>query len=836
MAERNEAQGHLISLAAEAIGPITKGCVEVLTGPGGAADPPPVKGITYFGPRIIVRWLAELGARPPAEQIDALVRLASLPVDEGRREAAAAVERLAADAAPEDRNLAVEYLTAIPLAARRSLVPDPATGRLTLSSQFGLNTERTLTRLLPLEVPPFPIGTVVAGTSYHLEELLGVGGFGAVYKARNRFEQNQPPRAIKFCLDPSMLVSLHRERAILDRLMTVGDTARSNRIVRLYGYALDVQPPFLVYEFVPGGDLTSYLAATQQKTGRGFRPVVALELIRQAAEALACAHAQGLVHRDLKPANILVSGETIKVTDFGIGGVVANLMTRGSPWTGTAQTLASIADQASLLRGSGTPLYMSAEQRRGDQPDPRHDLYSLGVVWYQLLVGDVTRELHPGWPDELTEEFQTPPAHIELIQRCVGYFKKRPADAGEFLVLLPPPPQRAAAPAGAEARSRGTNGAAPATALPRVRGMERPAPADLDRLKARLAEQIEHDALAEARVTLATLRRALPRDPEVLEARSFLESHLGPIPEGEVCCFREHQGWVRSVAVTPDGRRALSGGDDATLRLWDLETGRPLQSFAGHAGAVMGVAVGANGRVALSGGWDGTVRLWDLHTGRQLRCLRGDWKVVKCVALTPDGVRALFAGEGPVIRCWDLARGQALGGLGGHRDDVRSLAVSADGRRALSGSDDRTLRYWDLETGRELRRFEGHTDSVTGAALAPNGRWVLSTGSDCSVRLWQVENGRELRHLTGHTSWVNSVAIAPDGRRVLTGSGGELCDGRFVDGADTSVRLWDVATGDERGCLRGHTASVTSVALSGDGRHALTGSLDRTVRWWELPG
>src|SRR5262249_54146343 len=233
---------------------------------------------------------------------------------------------------------------------------------------------RTLIRLLPVDVPPFPIGTVLPGTSYQLDELLGLGGFGAVYKARNRFEQNQPPRAIKFCMDPNMVASLHRERAILDRLMAVGETSWSTRIVRLYGYALDVQPPFPVYEYVPGGDLTSYLTAARQKTGRGFRPAVVLELVRQITEALAFAHGQRLVHRDLKPANILVSGAPIKLTDFGIGGVVASNVARGTQ-TGSAFLLSNAADQASLFRGSGTPLYMSSEQRRGDQPDPRHDLY-----------------------------------------------------------------------------------------------------------------------------------------------------------------------------------------------------------------------------------------------------------------------------------------------------------------------------------------------------------------------------------------------------------------------------------------------------------------------------
>src|SRR5207245_10451676 len=91
----------------------------------------------------------------------------------------------------------------------------------------------------------------------------------------------------------------------------------------------------------------------------------------------------------------------------------------------------SAHEPGSLCRSSGTPLYMSPEQRRGDQPDPRHDLYSLGVMWYQLLVGDVTRELHPGWPDELTEEFQVPPEHIDLIQRCVGYFRSEERRVGK---------------------------------------------------------------------------------------------------------------------------------------------------------------------------------------------------------------------------------------------------------------------------------------------------------------------------------------------------------------------------------------------------------------------
>jgi serine/threonine protein kinase len=767
MPEWNASPGFLITLAAEAIAPAVAGCAKVFAGtiPGASpADPATsvrAKGISYFGPRIIDRWLAEFGSVAQPEQVGALVQLASLPVAESRREATQAIERYASDTTPADCASAVEYLTAIPLAVRRSLVPDPQTGRLTLSTTFISSSNRTLIRLLPVDVPPFPIGTVLPGTSYQLDELLGLGGFGAVYKARNRFEQNQPPRAIKFCMDPTMVASLHRERAILDRLMAVGETSWSTRIVRLYGYALDVQPPFLVYEYVPGGDLTSYLTGTRQKTGRGFRPVVAMELIRQIAEALAFAHGQGLVHRDLKPANILVSGSTIKLTDFGIGGVVAYPMARGTP-TGTAFMLSHAADQASLFRGSGTPLYMSAEQRRGDQPDPRHDLFSLGVVWYQLLVGDVTRELHPGWPDELVEEFQTPAEHIELIQRCVGYFKKRPAHAGDLLALLP------------ESAVQG--------------------------------------------------------------------SEAGPTPQGrsaavgdEVHCIQQHQGWVRSVALAPDGGWALSGGDDATVRLWDLTNGRELLCLAGHTGAVMSIALNGDGSRAVSGGWDGTLRLWDLANGQQLLCLEGNWPAIKTVALTADGTRGLFAGEDRIVHWWDLTNGQAMHCLTGHTAAIHSVAVSADGRLGLSGSDDHTIRLWDLANGQEIQRFAGHADAVTSVAIAPNGRWVISGSSDNTLRFWDLQSGKELRCLKGHKNWINSVAISADGRRVLTGSGGEVRDGKFGHGTDTTVRLWDVVGGKELHCLEGHTASVTCVALSVEGRVALSGSLDHTVRLWELP-
>lgn len=478
MAKPESRRNVLFYLAAEGVIPVLGGCAGALIGgpsagiAGVAVGHAVDKAINLFGRGIVERWRAWF-ARNPTEAASALAELAALPVTQARAEAKGILLDLAPDVATPDLSLAVEFLSAIPRAIDRALVPDPTGKTRSLPPTVSFDDPRSLLQLLPEDVPPYPTSAALPGTPYQLVELLGAGGFGAVYRAISPTLQHLP-LAIKFCLDQTLLPALNQERSNLERLMRAGERGSGN-VVRLYGYDFDHPTPYLVYEYVAGGDLTKLVGIRQAALGRAVDPGEVLGWVTQIANGLAFAHRTGVVHRDLKPANVLVDTDhelgaleggavdrarssasvRLKLADFGLGGVaVARAVARSRIGTTTLDYL-SLADQASLFRGAGTPLYMSPEQRRGASPDPRHDLYALGVVWYQLLTGDVSRELHHGWAKELAVRYGVPREHTALIERCIGWFDERPRDAGELLPLLKEAARLSASPIAASVHNPG---------------------------------------------------------------------------------------------------------------------------------------------------------------------------------------------------------------------------------------------------------------------------------------------------------------------------------------------------------------------------------------------
>jgi WD40 repeat protein/serine/threonine protein kinase len=289
----------------------------------------------------------------------------------------------------------------------------------------------------------------------------------------------------------------------------------------------------------------------------------------------------------------------------------------------------------------------------------------------------------------------------------------------------------------------------------------------------------------------------------------------------EEASLEGHADPVLCLAVSADGGRALSGGMDGTVRLWDLGTRQLLATFEGHESTVSAVAFSADGRRAISGSWDRTLKVWDLATGAVLRTMSGHAEYVSGLALSPDGATVLSASWDQTLRLWDTASGRELGVFEGHTSNASAVAFGPDGRFAVSVGWDATVRAWDVETRRAASVLEGHQHNLSTVCLTPSGRQIASAGVDRDVRLWDLKTRRMLRQFGGHEAEVTSLAFTPDGRHLISG------------GRDKTVRVWDVASGKCERVLS-HTAAVLAVALTPGGSTLLSAVADRTLRFWHL--
>jgi WD40 repeat protein len=445
----------------------------------------------------------------------------------------------------------------------------------------------------------------------------------------------------------------------------------------------------------------------------------------------------------------------------------------------------------------GTPDYMAPEQwLNPHQVDIRADLYSLGCTFYHLLAGKPPFA-SSDWKIKRQRHLSAEAVPIERLRPEV------PTEVGGVIRRL------------------------------LAKDAE-----DRYQTPTELAEELEPWCGSD---DWSQVRAQSNKPPSSVEIR--IDSFIEPIKRrsaeklksvGSVMLrrFDGHQDWVWAIAVSPDGRRALSGSKDATVRLWDTETGAQLASLEGHEAEVVSVAFSADGRRALSGSIDKTVRLWDLDSGSEVRSFRGHTDNVVSVGFSEEGTQTLSASRDGTIRICDLESGGEVRRIISQMAIV-GLVFSSDGHTALGTCirsptrllpvPKNTVRLWALESGRELRRFEGHADLIWSVALSPDGRRALSGSEDNSIRLWEIDSGREIFRLQGHTGWAWSVAFSPDGRRALSG------------GDDKTLRLWNLEKGRQICSLEGHTDWVSCVAFAPDGRTALSGSNDHTLRLWRLP-
>ncbi len=283
-----------------------------------------------------------------------------------------------------------------------------------------------------------------------------------------------------------------------------------------------------------------------------------------------------------------------------------------------------------------------------------------------------------------------------------------------------------------------------------------------------------------------------------------------------------HSGKAASLAVSFDGRTIASGGDDNTIKLWNLETGELLHSLTGQSGRVLTIALSPDGQTLASSHKTSDrscIKLWHLGRGELLRTLTGHHKWIYSLAISPDG-QTLVSG-GYKIKIWHLNTGEPLHTLAGHKKSVYSLAISPDGQTLVSSGGDKTIKIWHLGTGKLLCTLTGHSDWVRTVAISPNGQILASGSDDNTIKLWHLGTGNLIRTLTGHSDWVLSLAISPDGQTLISGS------------RDSTIKLWHLDTGKLLHTLTEHKKWVYSLAVSPDGQTLASGSEDKTIKIWQ---
>ncbi|MEU1534123.1 protein kinase domain-containing protein [Streptomyces fagopyri] len=313
------------------------------------------------------------------------------------------------------------------------------------------------------------------------------------------------------------------------------------------------------------------------------------------------------------------------------------------------------------------------------------------------------------------------------------------------------------------------------------------------------------------------------RSPTALARAGDSEAWVFDVETGQLLhTLSLHTGHLSALAMTADGRLAVSGGEDGRVVAWQPRDRRIVQLFTSPRDHVYYVAVSEDGHVALSGTADGVVAAWDIPSGRSL----GRWEAhpgaVLDVAVSDDHRYGLSRGQDVTVKIWDLRTGELRWVLGGHEEWIGAARLSEDGRYVVTGGSDATVRVWRTADGQCEAVLTGHTDAVVDVLAGADGRHLLSCSADGTVRLWDVAAARCVHVLTGHTAAVRSLAVTPDFR--LAASGGE----------DRQARLWDLTAGRELRAFTGFSDAVTDVALAPDGALLLAGDERGRLLTWAL--
>ncbi|MGO9467588.1 MAG: protein kinase domain-containing protein [Isosphaeraceae bacterium] len=320
-----------------------------------------------------------------------------------------------------------------------------------------------------------------------------------------------------------------------------------------------------------------------------------------------------------------------------------------------------------------------------------------------------------------------------------------------------------------------------------------------------------------------------PPDPVAKPAPSLASTAAVPT-YNSVSCFRGHKGAVGTVAVSSDGKVALSAGVDRYARLWNIRTGVEISS-AKHPSDVLDAAISGDGRFAFTctkgipKKHGGAVRFWNMSLSMPKALLTADRAhagPINAVALFHNG-RALSGGRDGRLVLWDLTTGKRMGILGQQNGSIDSHAVAffPRGVRVATGGEDHRVHIWNVRERKEVATWPGHQGSISSIAISATGGRVATGGSDGTVILWDTRTGSAIHTFSMPDGDRNArVAILPDGNVLAAGNS----IGHLI--------LWDAKSGAVLRRSKGPFVKHGGLAVLPDGQRVLTADQDGVVRMW----